>query len=135
LGSDVLASLKPGEPSEMVRDEVMEIVRSAFRPEFLNRLDEIILFDRLRLEDMKGIVEIQLQRLNKLLSEQGLSVSLSNEAEVWMAEKGYDPVYGARPLKRVFQKELQNKIANLILEEKAQKEMKVSVVEGQLLVS
>lgn len=135
LGSDVLASLAPGEPSEKARDQVMEIVRSAFRPEFLNRLDEIILFDRLKLEDMKGIVDIQLNRLNKLLAEQGLSVNLSEEAKVWLSEKGYDPIYGARPLKRVFQKELQNKIANLILEGKASKEMRVDAENNELVIS
>jgi ATP-dependent Clp protease ATP-binding subunit ClpB len=134
LGSDILANLKPGEPSETVREQVMEVVRSAFRPEFLNRLDEIILFDRLRLQDMEGIVDIQLQRLNQILSEQGLSVHLSQEAKVWLGEKGYDPIYGARPLKRVVQKELQNKIANLILDGKANKEIKVSVANGQLAV-
>jgi ATP-dependent Clp protease ATP-binding subunit ClpB len=135
LGSDILASLKPGEPSELVRDQVMEVVRDAFRPEFLNRLDEIILFDRLRLEDMQGIVTIQLQRLNKILVEQSLSVSLTDDAKIWLAEKGFDPIYGARPLKRVIQKELQNKIANLILSGTASKEIQVKVAGDTLAVS
>ncbi len=134
LGSHILASLEPGEPSEKVREEVMEVVRTAFRPEFLNRLDEIILFDRLKQEDMEGIVSIQIQRLNKILMEQGLKVSVSNEAAAWLAEKGYDPIYGARPLKRVIQKELQNKIANLILAGSAGKELKVSVAGDSLKV-
>lgn len=135
LGSDILASLEPGEPSEKVRDEVMEIVRSAFRPEFLNRLDEIILFDRLRLEDMKGIVDIQLERLNIILLQQGLQLELTDAAQKWLAGKGYDPIYGARPLKRVIQKELQNKIAHLILEGKAGKIIHVDVHGETLKIS
>lgn len=135
LGSDVLASLAPGQPAESAREQVMEIVRSAFRPEFLNRLDEIILFDRLKQEDMKGIVQIQIQRLNKILAEQGLHINLDEEALAWLAQKGYDPIYGARPLKRVIQKELQNKIANLILEGELHKEIHVHVEKDSLRVT
>lgn len=135
LGSDMLASLKPGEPSETVREEVMEVVHRAFRPEFLNRLDEIILFDRLKLEDMAGIVDIQLKKLNKLLSEQGVTLTISSQAIQWLAEKGYDPIYGARPLKRVIQKELQNKIANLVLAGFIQNNIQVDVNKGILTVN
>jgi ATP-dependent Clp protease ATP-binding subunit ClpB len=91
-------------------------VRAAFRPEFLNRLDEILLFRRLSREDMKGIVEIQLRRLRQLLTERKITLEIDNAAEAWLADKGYDPVYGARPLKRVIQRELQNPLATQILE-------------------
>ena len=89
----------------------MEVVRQAFRPEFLNRLDEIILFRRLSREDMKGIVEIQLARLQKLLADRKITLELDDAAKRWLADAGYDPVYGARPLKRVIQRELQNPLA------------------------
>jgi ATP-dependent Clp protease ATP-binding subunit ClpB len=94
----------------------MEAVRAAFRPEFLNRLDEIILFHRLSREHMAGIVDIQLGRLSKLLADRRISIELDDRARVHLAEAGYDPVYGARPLKRVIQRELQNPLATMILE-------------------
>ncbi|WP_395017141.1 ATP-dependent chaperone ClpB [Dongia sp.] len=116
LGSEYLASLKDGEDSGVVRDQVMGVVRQAFRPEFLNRLDEIILFHRLNRKHMTGIVEIQLQRLQALLADRKLALDLDTKAKEWLAETGYDPVYGARPLKRVIQRELQNPLATMILE-------------------
>ncbi|PIQ84468.1 MAG: hypothetical protein COV75_02075 [Candidatus Omnitrophica bacterium CG11_big_fil_rev_8_21_14_0_20_63_9] len=116
LGGEILAGQEDGHDSAEVRGPVMEIVRQAFRPEFLNRLDEIILFHRLFPEHMGGIVDIQLQRLSKLLVDRHIALELDAAAKDWLAEKGYDPVYGARPLKRVIQKDLQNPLASMILE-------------------
>ncbi|HBT42207.1 MAG TPA: ATP-dependent chaperone ClpB, partial [Rhodospirillaceae bacterium] len=116
LGGEILAGQEDGHDSAEVRGPVMEIVRQAFRPEFLNRLDEIILFHRLFPEHMGGIVDIQLQRLRKLLVDRHIALELDGAAKDWLAEKGYDPVYGARPLKRVIQKDLQNPLASMILE-------------------
>ena len=115
LGSEVLASLPENADIGSARDQVMEVVRAAFRPEFLNRLDEILLFRRLSRDDMKGIVDIQLARLQKLLTDRKLTLAVDDKARAWLANAGYDPVYGARPLKRVIQRELQNPLAELIL--------------------
>ncbi len=115
LGSEYLVNQKEGEEVEAVREQVMEVVRSAFRPEFLNRIDETLLFSRLKREDIEGIVDIQLGYLHKLLEAQHISLELSPEARGWIADQGYDPVYGARPLKRVIQTHLQNKLAELLL--------------------
>jgi ATP-dependent Clp protease ATP-binding subunit ClpB len=116
LGSEALANLPDGADIEQARPQVMNAVRAAFRPEFLNRLDEILLFRRLSRDDMKGIVEIQLRRLQKLLVDRKITLDIDPAAEAWLADKGYDPVYGARPLKRVIQRELQNPLATQILE-------------------
>jgi ATP-dependent Clp protease ATP-binding subunit ClpB len=116
LGSQYLASLSENDPVEKVEPQVMEVVRAHFRPEFLNRLDEIILFHRLSRKNMTGIVEIQLKRLQELLADRKLELDLDTKAKEWLAETGYDPVYGARPLKRVIQRELQNPLATMILE-------------------
>ncbi|TGV48423.1 ATP-dependent chaperone ClpB, partial [bacterium M00.F.Ca.ET.141.01.1.1] len=97
------------------RDEVMSVVKASFRPEFLNRVDEVILFHRLRRQDMDRIVEIQLKRLENLLVDRKITLSLDHDAIEWLASKGYDPAYGARPLKRVMQKELQDPLAEKIL--------------------
>src|SRR4051812_22075591 len=136
LGSEYLANLKEGEDSSAVRDQVMGVVRQAFRPEFLNRLDEIILFNRLSRKHMTSIVEIQLQRLQDLLAERKLALDLDNKAKEWLAEAGYDPVYGARPLKRVIQRELQNPLATQILEGRIKDgdTVKVTVEGGELSV-
>src|SRR6202047_5156095 len=115
LGSEYLANLPEGQTVDAVGGQVMEAVRAAFRPEFLNRLDEILLFRRLSREDMVGIVDIQLAQLQKLLSERKITLEIDPEAKKWLAETGYDPVYGARPLKRVIQRELQNPLAEKIL--------------------
>src|SRR5438045_7578738 len=116
LGSEALANLPEGADIEEARPHVMEAVRAAFRPEFLNRLDEILLFRRLSRDDMKGIVEIQLRHLKRLLTDRKITLEIDGAAEAWLADKGYDPVYGARPLKRVIQRELQNPLAQQILE-------------------
>ncbi|MDR3534343.1 MAG: ATP-dependent chaperone ClpB [Rhodopila sp.] len=116
LGSDVLAQQKEGEPTAMVQGEVMKVVRQHFRPEFLNRLDEIVLFRRLQRSDMAAIVEIQLAGLRKLLADRKIGLELDRSALDWLAAEGYDSTYGARPLKRVIQRSLQNPLAGLILE-------------------
>ncbi|MFP3945211.1 MAG: ATP-dependent chaperone ClpB, partial [Alphaproteobacteria bacterium] len=113
--------------STAVRDQVMSVVRSHFRPEFLNRLDEILLFHRLGREQMAAIVEIQLGRLERLLGERKIRIELDERARAWLAEKGYDPVYGARPLKRAIQKHLQDPLAELLLEGKVKDGEKVEV--------
>ncbi|HEV2364964.1 MAG TPA: ATP-dependent chaperone ClpB [Caulobacteraceae bacterium] len=115
LGSDYLAAQSEGEDVEAVRPMVMEVVRRHFRPEFLNRIDEIILFKRLGREQMDAIVRIQLRRVEKLLENRRMNIQLDPEALHWLGERGYDPVYGARPLKRVIQKELVDPIAKEIL--------------------
>ncbi|PZO73148.1 MAG: ATP-dependent chaperone ClpB [Mesorhizobium amorphae] len=115
LGAEYLVSLGEGEDVDGVRDQVMAVVRSAFRPEFLNRIDEIILFHRLRRQDMGRIVEIQLDRLERLLVDRKITLDLAPDAVEWLAARGYDPAYGARPLKRVMQKELQDPLAEKIL--------------------
>src|SRR5579871_1311746 len=116
LGSEALARLPERTDVSVAREAVMEAVRAAFRPEFLNRLDEILLFRRLSREDMRGIVAIQLERLRKLLSDRKITIDIDAAAMSWLANAGYDPVYGARPLKRVIQRELQNPLAQAILE-------------------
>ena len=116
LGSEALASLPERADASAARDAVMDAVRAAFRPEFLNRLDEILLFRRLSRDDMKGIVAIQLERLKKLLADRKITLEVDAAASAWLANAGYDPVYGARPLKRVIQRELQNPLAQQILE-------------------
>ena len=116
LGSEALARLPERADVSVAREAVMEAVRAAFRPEFLNRLDEILLFRRLSRDDMNGIVAIQIEHLKKLLAERKITIELDGAAMAWLANAGYDPVYGARPLKRVIQRELQNPLAQLILE-------------------
>ncbi|PYE88904.1 ATP-dependent chaperone ClpB [Phyllobacterium leguminum] len=115
LGAEYLVGLGEDQDVETVRDEVMAVVRAAFRPEFLNRVDEIILFHRLKRKDMDAIVGIQLERLQKLLSDRKITIDIDAEARNWLAQKGYDPAYGARPLKRVIQKEVQDPLAEHIL--------------------
>ncbi|MEF3367525.1 ATP-dependent chaperone ClpB [Methylocystis sp. 9N] len=115
LGSEFLVMQKEGEDSSAVHDEVMQVVRGHFRPEFLNRIDEIILFNRLQREDMGAIVDIQFKRLAKLLEDRKITLEPDAKARDWLAAKGYDPTYGARPLKRVMQKELQDALAERLL--------------------
>jgi ATP-dependent Clp protease ATP-binding subunit ClpB len=131
LGSEILANLPEGQETQSVRGAVMEIVRAAFRPEFLNRLDEILLFRRLTRADMTGIVDIQLRNLQKLLADRKIALDLDASAKRWLAEQGYDPVFGARPLKRVIQRELQNALAGLILEGRIVDGESVSVTVGE----
>jgi ATP-dependent Clp protease ATP-binding subunit ClpB len=116
MGSEILAAQPEGEDVDLVRGQVMNVVRSHFRPEFLNRLDEIVLFRRLARADMGSIVEIQLGRLRKLLEDRKIGLELDASAREWLAEAGYDPVYGARPLKRVIQRNLQDRLAGMLLE-------------------
>jgi ATP-dependent Clp protease ATP-binding subunit ClpB len=116
LGSDILAAQAEGEDVRMAEAGVMARVRDHFRPEFLNRLDEIVLFRRLQRADMATIVTIQLHHLEALLADRNIRITLDAAAKAWLAEAGYDPVYGARPLKRVIQRNLQNPLAGLILE-------------------
>ena len=115
LGSQALSQLPEGADASQAQRDVMDAVRAHFRPEFLNRLDDMIVFDRLNREDMDGIVDIQLARLLKRLSKQGISLELDEAAKKWLADEGYDPVYGARPLKRVIQRSLQNELAEMLL--------------------
>lgn len=115
LGAEYLVQQKEGEDVEAVRDEVMGVVRKAFRPEFLNRLDDILLFRRLGRAQMAGIVDIQLQYLRRLLDARHIMLALDDAAKAWLADQGYDPAYGARPLKRVIQTHLQNTLAEKIL--------------------
>jgi ATP-dependent Clp protease ATP-binding subunit ClpB len=115
LGSEFLASQPEGQDTDVVRGEVMGVVRGHFRPEFLNRVDEIILFHRLQRAQMGAIVDIQMRRLQKLLDDRKIVLSLDDSARDWLAEKGYDAAYGARPLKRVIQKHVQDPLAEMIL--------------------
>jgi ATP-dependent Clp protease ATP-binding subunit ClpB len=115
LGGDYLANLGENDDVDKVRDMVMSVVRAHFRPEFLNRLDDIVLFHRLKREQMGAIVDIQLKRLQKLLDDRKITLDLDESARAWLAEKGYDPTYGARPLKRVIQREVQDPLAEKIL--------------------
>ncbi|HYM19006.1 MAG TPA: ATP-dependent chaperone ClpB [Micropepsaceae bacterium] len=131
LGAEYLAAQPEGEDSTAVRSQVMAAVRQHFRPEFLNRLDEIILFHRLTRPQMDKIVEIQVQRLMGLLADRKITVSLDAKAKAWLAQAGYDPVYGARPLKRVIQRNLQDPLANLILEGKIADGSSVKVSAGK----
>jgi ATP-dependent Clp protease ATP-binding subunit ClpB len=115
LGSQVLADQPEGQDTDAVREAVMAVVRASFRPEFLNRIDDVILFHRLKKKDMARIVDIQIARLGRLLEERKIKIELEEAARVWLADKGWDPAYGARPLKRVIQKEVQDPLAELIL--------------------
>ena len=134
LGAEALASGDAGEISEAQREAVMMAVRGHFRPEFINRIDEIVFFKRLGRGEIDYIVDIQMDRLSKLLAERKIKVELSEAARTWLAERGYDPVYGARPLKRVIQKELQDPLARLVLEGKVADNSTVEIdVEGNIL--
>jgi len=115
LGAEHLANQPEGQDSEAVRPQVMDAVRARFRPEFLNRLDELILFHRLTRGNMDAIVDIQMALLSKLLTDRKMTIELDDKARIWLGDAGYDPVYGARPLKRVIQKKLQDPLAELLL--------------------
>ncbi|MPQ94543.1 ATP-dependent chaperone ClpB [Thioclava sp. JE_KL1] len=115
LGSQALSQLPEGTDAGEAKRQVMDAVRAHFRPEFLNRLDEMVIFDRLNRENMDGIVEIQLKRLEKRLAQRKITLDLDESAHKWLADAGYDPVYGARPLKRVIQRALQDPLAEAIL--------------------
>ena len=130
LGSQHLAALEDGQDVKEVEPQVMEIVRGHFRPEFLNRLDEVILFHRLGANHMAPIVEIQVQRVQKLLKDRKITLALSEEAKAWLGRVGYDPVYGARPLKRAIQRYLQDPLADLLLRGEVPDGSTVKVEEG-----
>jgi ATP-dependent Clp protease ATP-binding subunit ClpB len=127
LGSQAIAELPDTADIEAARPAVMRAVRDRFRPEFLNRLDEVVLFKRLARGDMAAIVDIQLERLRKLLAERQITIELDASAREWLAEAGYDPAYGARPLKRVIQRNLQDKLAGLLLEGRVKDGERLSV--------
>ena len=131
LGAEYLVAQADGEDTEKVRDVVMAEVKARFRPEFLNRIDEIILFHRLKREHMGRIVDIQLHRLQQLLDERKIKLALDAKARDWLADKGYDPAYGARPLKRVIQKSVQDPLSELILSGRIKDGEKVSVSAGK----
>jgi len=127
MGAEYLVEQPEGESVDAVREDVMNVVRASFRPEFLNRIDEILLFSRLDRTMMKDIVEIQLSELKSLLQERKITLELDDKAKTYLANKGYDPKYGARPLKRVIQRELQNELANQIIQGKIYDESKIVV--------
>jgi ATP-dependent Clp protease ATP-binding subunit ClpB len=137
LGSEYLAALPEGQPAEAAREQVMEVVRRSFRPEFLNRLDEIILFNRLGRNEMKRIVDIQLRHLQRLLGDRKITLDVDEQAKTWLGNTGYDPVYGARPLRRVIQRALQNPLATMLLSGtiKDGDSVKVAVRDGRLIIN
>lgn len=137
LGSEYLAHKPENESDKEIRQKVMTVVKNHFKPEFLNRLDEIILFSRLKREDMKYIVNIQIKRLQQLLDDRKITLSLDEKAQDWLGDKGYDPVYGARPLKRVIQKNLQNPLAEELLAGFIHdgETIKISAQDGRLLIN
>jgi ATP-dependent Clp protease ATP-binding subunit ClpB len=135
LGAHYLAEMPENQDSEITRAQVMNEVRKAFHPEFINRLDEIILFHRLTKENMDGIVEIQLNQLRNRLADKKITLNLSKNAQIYLADKGFDPIYGARPLKRVIQREVENLLANSILAGKIKSGSKVELdVKGDVIV-
>jgi len=131
LGSEYLVNQKEGEDSSAVEAQVMDVVRGHFRPEFLNRVDEIILFHRLRREHMGAIVEIQLKRLAKLLADRKVTLELDDAAKDWLGTKGYDPAYGARPLKRAIQKFVQDPLAEMVLAGKIRDGETIKITAGK----
>ena len=131
LGGELLAAQPEDEDPAGLRDRMMEIVRAAFLPEFLNRLDEILIFHRLGRRHMEAIVDIQLARLATLLEDRRIALDVADEARAWLAEQGYDPAYGARPLKRAIQRSLQNPLATLILDGKVKDGETVRVALGE----
>ena len=137
IGSEYLVNQQEGEDTDAVRDFVLADVRAKFRPEFLNRLDEIILFHRLQRSQMGQIVDIQMRRLQKLLSDRKITIAIDDAARTWLANRGYDPAYGARPLKRVIQKNVQDPLAEQILAGgvKDGDTVHVSVRDGALIIN
>src|ERR1051326_303509 len=131
LGAEHLVNQPEGQDTDAVRDLVMAEVRASFRPEFLNRVDEIILFHRLKRDNMGSIVDIQMRRLSKLLEERKIELKLDAKARDWLADKGYDPAYGARPLKRVIQKSVQDPLSELILSGKIKDGETVTISAGR----
>ena len=137
LGAQHLAALPDNKPAAAARDAVMEDVRAAFRPEFINRLDDIVLFDRLKPAHMGAIVDIQMARLQKLLAQRGYEINLSDKARKLLAKQGYDAVYGARPLKRVIQSQVQDRLADALLAGELGEDGKINIdaAKGEISVS
>ncbi len=137
LGSHALAEAPPGELSDGVKETVMGAIRNHFRPEFLNRIDEIVFFHRLGRGEIDHIVGYQVGRLQKLLADRNIGITLDAAAKTWLGDRGYDPAYGARPLKRIIQKELQDPLARMILEGNVKdgEQVQVSVEAGQLTLN
>jgi ATP-dependent Clp protease ATP-binding subunit ClpB len=137
IGSEYLVSQKEGDDTDTVKAYVLAEVKTKFRPEFLNRIDEIILFHRLKREQMTRIVDIQIARLQSLLTDRKITLQLDDAARTWLANQGYDPAYGARPLKRVIQKNVQDPLAEQVLagNVKDGETVKITVRGGQLVVN
>jgi ATP-dependent Clp protease ATP-binding subunit ClpB len=137
VGSEYLVGEKQDEVTGDAREYVLAELRLRFRPEFLNRLDDIIVFDKLKREQMAGIVDIQLSRLRALLADRKITLELDDDARTWLANKGYDPAYGARPLKRVIQRNVQDPLAEQMLagDVKDGDLVMVTVRDGQLVVA
>ncbi len=137
IGAEYLVNLAEGKDVEEARPYVMAEVRQKFRPEFLNRLDDIILFHRLQRSQMAEIVDIQMVRLKKLLADRKIEISLDDDARTWLANRGYDPAYGARPLKRVIQKHVQDPLAEQILSGRVKDgdTISVTVRDGSLVIN
>ena len=131
LGSEYLVNQAEGEDTDAVREQVMDMVRAHFRPEFLNRIDEIILFHRLKRDQMTRIVDIQMERLKRLLAERKITLELDDQAKEWLGAKGYDAAYGARPLKRAIQKYVQDPLAELVLQGKLGDGETVKITSGK----
>lgn len=134
IGGTLLSELPVGESAETAREGVMALVRQAFRPEFINRIDEILLFNRLQPQDMTHIVDIQLEHLRGLLEAKQIHLTVSDDAKTWLGRQGYDPIYGARPLKRVIQRHLQNPLSSLILEGNVGSEIHVNAGDQGLVI-
>jgi ATP-dependent Clp protease ATP-binding subunit ClpB len=130
LGSQALSQVPDGSDAAQAKRDVMDAVRAHFRPEFLNRLDDMIVFDRLTRDDMDGIVGIQLGRLERRLAQRKITLELDDGARKWLADEGYDPVFGARPLKRVIQRALQDQLAEMILAGEVADDSTVHVTAG-----
>ncbi|KQT54023.1 MULTISPECIES: ATP-dependent chaperone ClpB [unclassified Aureimonas] len=130
IGADYLTTLTDEQDVDVVRPQVMDALRASFRPEFLNRVDETILFHRLRRSEMGAIVDIQMKRLEALLTDRKIELELDESAKLWLAAKGYDPAYGARPLKRVIQREVQDPLAEKILLGEVRDESRVKITAG-----
>jgi ATP-dependent Clp protease ATP-binding subunit ClpB len=137
LGAEYLVQQPENEEPEIVRARVMMSVREHFRPEFLNRVDEILVFHRLKRDQMAAIVDIQMTRLQKLLDERHVKLELDEAGRQWLANEGYEPAYGARPLKRVIQKNVQDPLSELVLEGKIKDGdvVRVSAGDGGLVIN
>jgi ATP-dependent Clp protease ATP-binding subunit ClpB len=137
LGSEFIQANKSEKLDERTKEKVLEVVKKSFRPEFVNRLDDIIVFDRLQKEEIKEIVKIQVNNLKNILKDKNLTFSITDKALEWLVDKGFDQEYGARPLKRAIQRYIQNPIANLILDMKDKKldAIKIDVDDDQLILN